>query len=185
MWLPDGAGLVTSVRSTNIGVRNFIIPLPNGPERELAGVKGTPCSFSRDGQWLYFSLITKDVDIYRYSMKTGEVRQVTVDARASHATQSPDGKFVYFSKPESELGLWRIPADGGTPRQVLPNLARRTLFHVFDQGIFYVARESRASVLKLRRFEKEGDVDLYRTTTPSGWPEFFSFCDVSCTVRKM
>jgi Tol biopolymer transport system component len=150
------------------------LKLPAGPERELTGVKGTPCSFSRDGKWLYFSLIDKDIDIHKFSMETGEIRQVTRDARGSYAVESPDGRTVYFSKPESELGLWRVSAAGGAPSQVLPNLARRTLFAVRNEGIYYMEREPRSIVLKLRQSSDGKDRELYRTKVIPNWGFSFS-----------
>lgn len=168
LWLRDSAGLVVSVRSRTVGLRNFLFSLAGG-ERELTGVPGIPCSFSRDGQWMYFSQFKKDVDIYKFSMVTGEIRRVTHDVRGAHAVESPDGQTVYFTKPEAELGLWRIPAVGGRPVQVLASLARRSLFEIRPEGIYYVAREARSAVVRLRRFADGAEIELYRTRATPEW----------------
>ena len=68
LWLPDNSGMLVSVRSRAVGLRNLILRPLSGPEREMAALTGIPASFSHDGKWLYFSLIKKDVDIYKYSM---------------------------------------------------------------------------------------------------------------------
>ena len=174
LWLPDNSGMLVSVRSRAVGLRNLIMKPAGGPERELAGLTGIPGAFSHDGKWLYFSLIKKDIDIYKYSMETGEIRQVTHDARGSYGVESPDGQTVYFSKPESELGLWRVPARGGPPSQVLVNLARRTLFAVRNEGIYYMEREPRSVVMKLRQFSDGRDRELYRTKAIPNWGFSFS-----------
>jgi serine/threonine protein kinase/Tol biopolymer transport system component len=169
LWLPDGSGLLISVRSRALGLRNLIVNRQGGAERELSGVPGIPSSFSRDGRWLYFSMIKKDVDIYRYSMETGAVEQVTRDARASYAVESPDGRTIYFGKPEAELGLWRVALEGGIPVQVLRNLARRSTFSIEPEGIYYTERGADAAVIKLRRFRDGPDVELYRSAAVPGW----------------
>jgi serine/threonine protein kinase len=169
LWLPDSSGLVVSVRSKLVGLRSYLIKLADSSERELSGLTGVPCSFSRDGKWLYFSLITKDVDIHKYSMITGEVRQVTRDVRAAYAVESPDGGSLYFSKPEAELGLWKILVNGGAPVQVLPNLVRRSSFQVTSEGIYYARRNPRTIAIKLRRFVDGSDTLLYEIAATPGW----------------
>ncbi len=169
VWLPDSSGFVVSVRSRTFGLRNFVIDRSGAQERELQSVPGVPCSLSRDGKWLYFNQFKKDIDIYRYSMATGEIQQLTDGARASHALESPDGQTLYFSKPEAELGLWSVPLHGGTPAQVLPALARRTLFAIRQEGIYYVDRERRSVVIKLRRSSGGTITELYRTDAVPEW----------------
>jgi Tol biopolymer transport system component/tRNA A-37 threonylcarbamoyl transferase component Bud32 len=170
IWLPDSSGLIASARSKAFGVRNFLFQPLTGPGREMPGVTGVPVSFSRDGRWLYFSSMqTGDVELYRYSRRTGELRPVMRGRRASVAVDSPDGQTLYFALPEEDRGLWKMPAGGGPAVQVLPKLARRTMFDIGPEGVYYMTKESREAVIRLRRFADGKDYDLHRTPSSPGW----------------
>ncbi|MBS1825363.1 MAG: protein kinase [Acidobacteria bacterium] len=169
LWMPGGEALLVTVRSRNLGLRNFIHPVAGGEVQELRDVDGIPCTFSGDGQWLYFSRFQKDVDLFRYSMKTGEVRRVTYGERVSHAMESADGRALYFAKPEAELGLWRWEDSGKRAVRVLPRLARRNLFGVRKEGIYYMDREARSAVIRFVPFAGGKEVELFRMEETPEW----------------
>jgi len=169
VWLPDSTGLVISVQSRTHGIRNIVHNLDPAGERELAVVSGFACSFSSDGNWLYFASIGRDVDLYKYRMATGEIRRVTHGERGMFGMESPDGRWLYFSKPEADSGVWRMPVDGGPVQQVLPEVARRTLFNVSNDGVYYLKRETRSLALRHKRFEDGSDVEIFRTSSNPDW----------------
>jgi Tol biopolymer transport system component len=170
VWLPDSSGLVVSVRSKAFGVRNFLFQPPAGPAREISGFNGIPVRYARDGKWLYFSSMkTGDVELYRYASQTGEIRPVTHDRRATFAIESGDGKALYYTMPEEDRGLWRMPLPAGPATQLVPQLARRSLFDVGTEGIYYMVRDKREAVIKLRRFADGRDYELQRLQNVPGW----------------
>lgn len=169
IWLPDSNGFVASVQSRTHGIRNVVHKLNPVSEKELIVVNGFASSFSADGNWLYFAPFGRDVDLYKYRMTTGEIRRVTHGERGIFGIESPDGRWLYFAKPETDRGLWRMSVNSGPEEQVVPALARRTLFAVSSDSVYYLRRDARSIVLRRKRFTDGSDVELYRTDALPDW----------------
>ncbi|MFN7936617.1 MAG: protein kinase [Bryobacteraceae bacterium] len=169
LWMPNGEELLVTVRSRNLGLRNYVHPVAGGAIRELSEVDGIPCTFSRDGEWLYFSRLQKDVDLYRYSLRTRAVQQLTHGERVSHAVEAADGRSVYFTKPQANQGLWRWDGAGRAPVRVLSRLARRNLFAVREEGIYYMDRDQHAAVLWFLPASGGQAKELYRMRETPEW----------------
>ena len=97
-------------------------------------------SFSRDGQFVYFSSRRSGAfEIWKVPVSGGDAVQVTRNG-GYVAFESFDGSHVYYTQtPVGPSTLWRIPTAGGEPTQVLEGVSERA-FEVLEQGIYYVER---------------------------------------------
>src|SRR5262249_46826352 len=118
-------------------------------------------SYSRDGQWIYFSSNRSGrIEIWKVPASGGAPQQVTRTS-GNEPFESPDGKLLYYTNTR---GLWAQPAAGADPRLVLED-GVFTLYAVAGRRIYYGARRP-ASLWVLRldtgrkfeytRFSKEG-----------------------------
>ena len=81
-----------------------------------AGLAWTP-----DGNLIYASRITGNVDLWLARLTDGSQQQLTKDAGTNNENPilSPDGKFVYFESNRNGMrNIWRIETNGANPTQV-------------------------------------------------------------------
>jgi len=88
----------------------YVLPVEGGTPRQLTSGKfpsGGTLSFSPDNDWIYFATPHREdyalnplfSDIYKVSVNTGELVQVTdMDGPESRPTLSPNGKYLAFSQ---------------------------------------------------------------------------------------
>jgi len=113
---PDGATL-SYVAIEDIGsgprINLFTIPSAGGPDTRLSDVTypNDGPEYSPDGVWIYFNSERNanypgHAQYYRMSLETGDVEQLTFDARVNWFPHvSPNGQtIVYLSYPEGTLG---------------------------------------------------------------------------------
>jgi tricorn protease-like protein len=99
-------------------------------------------SFSRDGQWIYFtSNRTGERYLWKVPVSGGDVVQVT-KAVAYRAQESPDHAYVYYVETmDRPSPLWRLPVSGGIPVKILEGVVLGN-FQVLERGIYYIDRAS-------------------------------------------
>jgi Tol biopolymer transport system component len=99
-------------------------------------------TFSRDGQWIYFSSTRTGTPlIWKMPAGGGEAVQVT-RVPAMMALESMDGTMLYFVEGRGldALGpLWQQPVNGGPAVKLLDNV-QNVSFAVAATGIYYVER---------------------------------------------
>lgn len=81
-----------------------------------AGVSWTP-----DGDLVYSSRISGDIDLWYLRLKDGVATQLTKNSGLSNENPvvSPDGKYIYFESTRTGLRhIWRIDIDGNNPTQI-------------------------------------------------------------------
>lgn len=165
-WSPDSKQLVFEVRK-EATADLYIIPAEGGapirftdhPEDELAP------SWSRDGQWIYFSSRRSGQwEVWKKPVVGGEATQVTTDAGFA-SVESADGKQLYFSKGR---GLWRMPVDGGVAEQVLEELIGRDWgnWALHPDGIYYVQRTGEGARLAFFDFASKASRAIMTPTYP-------------------
>jgi hypothetical protein len=99
-------------------------------------------SFSRDGQWVYFtSNRTGDWKVWKIPASGGDAVQVTSGV-GYQAFESPDGAYLYYVETRDRPSpVWRLPTSGGVPVKVLEGVVLFN-FVVLEGGIYYIDRPS-------------------------------------------
>jgi hypothetical protein len=97
-------------------------------------------SFSRDGQWVYFSsLVNGQSSIWKVGVSGGPGVQVTKTSGAI-SIESTDGRDLYYVETvERPSALWRFPLAGGAPVKIADNVVLGN-FDVIDKGLYYIDR---------------------------------------------
>lgn len=145
-------------------------------------------SFSRDGQWIYFtSARTGDSRIWKVPAWGGDTVQVTNDT-GFRAVEGTDGSHIFYSQTPNELAaLWRMPTVGGEPVKVLDEVVNHA-FAVIEKGIYYVSRGANEMQLNYYDFairrsttvaSNLGDIIPLLTASPDGRTILFSRIDSS------
>jgi len=127
-WSPDGSTVVFD-RYEHGHSAIYTISAEGGKPRKMTGDDTSDIrpSFSRDGQWIYFSSSRGGTSqVWKMPAGGGTAQQVTQDAGGADAFESPDGRDLYYYTPG---GLRALPLAGGASRLVLPevNSARYAL----------------------------------------------------------
>src|SRR5262249_6869232 len=96
-------------------------------------------SFSRDGQWVYFtSNRTGQQQVWKLPVTGGNAVPVA-DAMGYAPQESPDGRWIYYVETyDKPSPLFRVPAaGGGAPAKVLDGVYFAN-FAVLEKGIYYI-----------------------------------------------
>ena len=120
-WSPDGKWIAFEFHPGE-HAQIYLVDAAGGVPRPFVAVPGQDNlapSWSRDGEWLYFSVKrgSEPFQLWKISIHGGEPVPVTSDGGIA-AAESTDGQYLYFSKYETS-GIWRIPRTGGPEERVL------------------------------------------------------------------
>ncbi|MCK5406547.1 MAG: PD40 domain-containing protein, partial [Candidatus Krumholzibacteria bacterium] len=121
IWSPDGRQLAIMVAGEEIGM--YAIDQLGGAPRRItpANHNALPCSWSRDGDRVYYSCdVGGEWQIWQVRPDGVDARQVTAGGGIS-AIESPDGKTLYIVRPD-QTGIWSRPLAGGSVECVVPGL---------------------------------------------------------------
>jgi len=140
-WSPDGKQIVcqssrdgkTSIYTINIETHE-VRDLVASPSEERAP------SFSRDGQWVYFSSRRSgDWQIWKVLADGGVPVQITKHG-GYLPFESPDARFIYYAKVSDVAEVWRVPTDGGDEILILDQLKPSMWqnWAVVDGGIYFI-----------------------------------------------
>ena len=160
-WSPDGTRIAFQANIEG-QIEIYVIPSEGGQPRNITAHKANEHmpSFSRDGQWIYFSsdrTAPTKYQIWKVPASGGEAVQVTLDGGFG-AVEDTSGAYLYYSgDPGPSTTLWRIATAGGTPRRILDNVSSG--FAVTKRGLYYV--DYSEGQARLRFF----DVAAERSTT--------------------
>jgi len=120
-WSPDGRSIAFEFHPGE-HAEVYIVDVNSGMPRQLSTIPGADNlapSWSRDGQWLYFSSKRgrEPFQLWKIPVHGGAAVQVTHTGGIA-AAESEDGRFLYFSKYE-QTGVWRMPLNGGAEVRVV------------------------------------------------------------------
>jgi Tol biopolymer transport system component len=152
-WSPDGRQIAFHSNPEGNGAV-FIVPSEGGKGRNLTSDPSTTnafASFSRDGQWVYFtSNRTGQRDmVWKVPVGGGAPVQVS-PGFGMMGIESPDGRHVYYVETESAntpSTLWRIPVAGGAPEKIVEGVFA-SMYDVLDGGIYHVQRGAKGNSLQ-------------------------------------
>ena len=122
----------------------ILVPAEGGKPRNLTSHPATDTfpTFSRDGQWVYFSSTRSgQAMIWKIPSSGGAAVQVS-RGLGMMAIESPDGAYLYYTEStisNSPAPLLRIPVAGG-PAVKITDGVNSTSFDVVDGGIYYLER---------------------------------------------
>jgi Tol biopolymer transport system component/DNA-binding winged helix-turn-helix (wHTH) protein len=136
---PDGKQVAFDCTYENDQRDIYVVNRNGGPPHRLTFENAWDAqpSWSRDGQWIYFSSLRSGSEqIWKMPSAGGSAVQVTKTG-GRQTSESPDGKYLYFSKKPDEPGIWRIPTAGGAETQILVH-ARHGGWALWEQGIYFV-----------------------------------------------
>ena len=95
-------------------------------------------TWSRDGEWIYFSWDQGSTrDIWRTHIKNGTRQRVTHGGGGLVGRESADGQSVLYQPKTFDAPLLAQPLPGGAPITILPCVAL-TAYSVVPGGIYYV-----------------------------------------------
>ena len=114
-----------------------VVPARGGQPRNIT--KGTAGgafpSFSRDGQWIYFSKMEGGVArIWKMVATGGAPVQVT---NGWMPIESYDGDLFYLDNLNGAGSVWRLPRGGGPAVKVVEGVVSGN-FDVVDGGLYYI-----------------------------------------------
>jgi len=151
-WSPDSSRL-TFYSSVEGHSEVYVINASGGKPRRLTFSAGsTDSSWSKDGQWIYFSSVDT-VRIYKIPAEGGAAVPVNGNLSGWDPTESADGRFLYFFGTGTTSGLWRTTAKGEEPRKVFdsPSSSIRCAFE--DDGIYFLPELGLDNSYSIRFYE--------------------------------
>jgi len=155
-WSPDGRWIAFGSRPQGRQATYLVSP-SGGAARRLTGpeIEAAPAGWSRDGKWLYLSSqpagnrITER-RIWKISPDGRALAPVTRGPGLGRAIESPNARFLYYLQDDESIGsLWRMPLPSGQPEKILDAVFGLN-FDITDNGVFFIATESHASIQFLR-----------------------------------
>ncbi|SPE43474.1 putative Transcriptional regulatory protein-like protein [Candidatus Sulfopaludibacter sp. SbA3] len=144
-WAPDGQSIAFDSEGGDGHTSVYTMDADGGNVRRvtLAGFDAFVPSWSRDGNWIYYSRrVGVRAEIWRTPARGGTSTQVT-DQGGFHSSESADGKWLYYTKEITTtlLGyrtpIFVRPVAGGPERLVVAGVTWYS-FALAPEGIFYL-----------------------------------------------
>jgi Tol biopolymer transport system component len=183
-WSPDGRTVAFESLGADGRWSVWRIGIEDGEMREVTTHEGdhNAPTWSRDGQWLYFSSDRGNGrDIWRVRTSGSRPERVTQDGSGVIATETLDGRVLLYqprtvSQPHDPINapLMAQPLDGGAPRQIVACVLG-TAFAAGPRGVYYVPcqRAIAPDVYLLNTAtgdrQRLGALERYQNNMPSGF----------------
>jgi Tol biopolymer transport system component/DNA-binding winged helix-turn-helix (wHTH) protein len=143
-WSPDGAAIAFNA-APNLNLDIFVVRQDGGKPRRITThpADDSMPSWSRDGQWIYFTSIRSGQDQIWKVPATGESSstpavQVTRGGGVD-PFESADGKYLYFARGYEKKGLWRkqLGDDNSREEPVLTGLQHWGWWALAPRGVYF------------------------------------------------
>jgi Tol biopolymer transport system component len=168
VWSPDGETLVFRAAGDDIAM--YAINYVGGSPRRLSpdGHHALPCSWSRDGQRVYYACdVGGDWQIWYVDpdSESGDPMPVTTEGGVA-AIESADGETLYLVLPD-RTGIWRRPIAGGEPECVVDGLPASQFqsWAVTAAGIYYVRPQDAETAVLFHDLSRDETTEI--ATIPS------------------
>ena len=153
----------------------YVVEVADGVPRLLPTIPGADNlspSWSRDGQWIYFSSKQggEPFQIWKTPVRGGAPVRLTSNGGISPA-ESADARFLYYSKYEAG-GIWRMPLSGGEETEVVDELGGWGWpnWAVTPQGIYFLRiRKLEKDTLQFFDFASRKTVPIWAVKKGTGW----------------
>ena len=186
-WSRDGRSIAFESRDSSGESQIHVIDVETHRMRQLTtGADHRMPSWSRSGQWIYFSRDDdRGRDIWRVQPDGTSLERVTMAGSGLAATESSDGTTLFFLGRRAErvheptdAPLMAQTLNGGSSRQVI-SCVRGTAFSVGDSAIYYLPCQSSPGnadkptvmVVDIATGKERavGTLEGYENTLPSGF----------------
>jgi Tol biopolymer transport system component len=156
-WSPDGSLIAFDAQEANGDRHIWTIPAEGGGARQLtheAGEQAAP-TWSRDGQWIYFSHNGSGRhEVWRVRSTGGAPEQISRTGSGVIAFESADGGHVIYKGGDGDAPLVEASLTGEASRTLVSCVATFWGFNVVRESVYYVpcapARPGLIRVLDLR-----------------------------------
>jgi len=173
-WSPDGHTLAFEFHPGE-RAEIYVLDVPGGTPRLLTtnpGNDNLAPSWSRDGQWIYFSSKQGGgpFQLWKVPARGGKPVQIT-KAGGVAAAESADGRFLYFVKYELG-GLWRMPLQGGPESLVLDKSIAPAWFNwsLSPTGIYFLDwNDDSSQFVDFFEFASQKITPILTVNKPLGW----------------
>ncbi len=175
-WSPAGDEIAFDT-TRNGGYNISVVNVHDGRIRDITNDRSTNLrpSWSRDGQWIYFSSgRSGERQLWKARSSGGAAMPITKNG-GFEAFESPDGKHLYYvrtdvTKPEN-IGIWQVPVDGGAEVRLVDQGVRGT-FAVTKNGIVIVDLFAKPATISFysfasRRLDRIGQLPAGSRIAPS------------------
>jgi dipeptidyl aminopeptidase/acylaminoacyl peptidase len=114
-WSPDGLEIAFDARPGGNPDIYVVSAQGGAPHRMTTDpAEDVLPSFSRDGQWIYFSSNRSgDFQLWKVRRSGADAVQLTRQGAVA-GLESADGRYVYYVNTRHDNELWRVPIAGGT-----------------------------------------------------------------------
>lgn len=156
-WSPDGKHIVFDCRPDG-NADLYVVGADGGQPRRLTTDQAEDIvpSWSRDGQWIYFTSNRGDsggrLQIWKIAPDGSKAEQMTKQG-GFEPFESPDGKWIYFTQDRGSSSIWRMPVASGAETPVFDfhqkNFSR--VWAVTNEGVYFAEARS-ATQLSIRFF---------------------------------
>jgi Tol biopolymer transport system component/DNA-binding winged helix-turn-helix (wHTH) protein len=144
-WSPDGSRIAYDSREEGRS-HIYVMSSNAGQVRKLTNDPGSMPRWSRDGKWIYYTVMGA---LWKIPGDGGV--PVFVLAGGTLGMESYDGQFLFFYR---DGGIWRTPTKGGKGEFFLDTIDFPSCFDVVEDGIFFLSERtpSGSSVLSFCSF---------------------------------
>lgn len=134
-WSPDGERVVFDSEGPDGEWHIWSIAADGGTPRQVTkeGRQGVP-SWSRDGQWIYYS---SSGNIWRIHVADGQRQRLTSEGGVLLGLESGDGKNLLYQR-DRDGALLMVPLAGGGARQIAPCVSGWAVAAT-SAGIYYAS----------------------------------------------
>jgi len=173
-WSPDGSHIAfefTHSEHSDI----YVVDVAAGRPRlvpTLTGANNLAPSWSRDGEWIYFTSDYKGgrFDLWKVPLKGGSPVRVTNNGGV-YGIESVDGHFLYYSKLEAP-GVWRRSLNDGQDLHILDKSGG---IHWYDwalvrNGIYFLNTAAKPkAAIEFLNFESGKITPVFFPDKPVNW----------------
>lgn len=139
-WSPDGRLIAFDSQTEDGDWHIWTIDADGGAPRQITngpGSQNVP-SWSRDGQWIYFSWDQgSGRNIWRTHVKNGSREQITRGGSGWGGRESADGQSILYQPVTGDAALLAQPLTGGKVRTIITCVSE-SAYSVAANGIYYV-----------------------------------------------